>query len=128
MAINEPSGAADTRNVDPIFAVQATGSSTQRQSRQKEQKQERPPQKKVRDYFHPLSKAVEASNRRLTERNLPYRFKVFKRWGDVFIELFILDASGKIKEKQRKNISQSDFNRIIDDVVRVEGLFFDHTV
>lgn len=128
MALNEALNAADARNVDPVYAVQSTGSSTQRQSREKEQKQERPPQKKVRDYFHPLSKAVEASNQRLTDRNLPYRFKVFKRWGEVFIELYILDANGKVKEKQRKNISQSDFNRIIDDVVQVEGLFFDHTV
>jgi hypothetical protein len=118
--------APDLRNVDPIYAVRAAGSSTQRQSREKEQR-ERPPQKKVIDFFRPLSKAVEASNQRLTERNLPYRFKVFKRWGDVFIELFILDENGEVKEKQRKNISQSDFNRIIDDVSSVEGLFFDHT-
>jgi hypothetical protein len=128
MALNDAINAPDARNVDPVYAVQATGSSTQRQSREKEQKREPPPRKKVRDYFHPLSKAVEASNHRLADRNLPYRFKVFKRWGDVFIELFILDENGKVREKQRKNISQSDFNRIIDDVVQVEGLFFDHTV
>ncbi|MBN1575257.1 MAG: hypothetical protein JW913_01800 [Chitinispirillaceae bacterium] len=126
--MNAPINAPDERNVDPIYAVQTTGSSTQGESRRNKQEQQRPPSKKVFDYFHPLSKAVEASNRRLTERNLPYRFKVFKRWGEVYIELYILDENGKIKEKQRKNISQSDFNRIIDDVVRVEGLFFDHTV
>lgn len=127
MTINEPGNAADVRNVDPVFAVQAAGSSTRRQPREKEPKRERQPQKKVRDFFHPLSKAVEASNLRLSQRNLPYRFKVFKRLGDVFIELYILDANGNIKEKQIKNITQSDFNRIIDDVARVEGLFFDHT-
>ncbi|MBN1308502.1 MAG: hypothetical protein JXA18_11325 [Chitinispirillaceae bacterium] len=126
--MNAPINAPEERNVEPLYAVQATGSSTQGQSREKKQEQQRPQQKKVFDYFHPLSKAVEASNRRLTERNLPYRFRVFKRWGEVYIDLYILDEKGTIKEKQRKNISQSDFNRIIDDVVQVEGLFFDHTV
>jgi len=127
MPIYDPVPPPDTRNVDPVFAVPPAGSSMQRQSQGKERRKEEQKQKKVRDYFHPLSKAVDASNRRLTERNLPYRFKVFKRWGDVFIELFILDENGNVREKQRKNISHSDFNRIIDDVVSVEGLFFDHS-
>jgi hypothetical protein len=122
-AVNAP----DVRNVTPVDAVQATGPSFERNPQHQEQR-ERPPPKKVKDYFRPLSKAVEASNQRLTTDGLPYRFRVFKRWGNVYIELFILDEEGNIKEKQRKNISQSDFNRIIDDVVKVEGLFFDHTV
>lgn len=116
------------RTIDPVYAVRPAGSSTQREDRKKEQQQPPPPvQKKVRDYFHPLSKAVDASNLRLAERHLPYRFKVYKRWGEVFLDLFILDDQGNVKEKQHRNISQSDFNRIIDDVVSVEGMFFDGT-
>lgn len=125
MAIDDAVNAPEVRNIDPINAVRAPRPSLDRNPQHKEQEQRRPP-KKVRDYFHPLSKAVEASNERLKECNLPYRFKVFKRWGEVYIELFILDEQGHIKEKQRKNISHSDFNRIIDDVSMVEGLFFDH--
>lgn len=125
MPIDDLVNVPDVRNVAPIDAVQATRPSFERNPRQKEQ-QERPPRKKVRDYFHPLSKAVDASNKRLAERNLPYRFKVFKRWGDVYIEMYVLDENGKVKEKQRKNISMGDFNRIIDDVAIIEGLFFDH--
>ncbi|MBN1759513.1 MAG: hypothetical protein JW863_14385 [Chitinispirillaceae bacterium] len=125
MAINDAVPPSDVRNVAPLDAVQATRPSLDRNPQHKEQQQRRPP-KKVRDYFHPLSKAVEVSNERLKERNLPYRFKVFKRWGEVYIELYLLDEQGKVKEKQRKNISHSDFNRIIEDVSMVEGLFFDH--
>ncbi len=129
MAINEPTGnTPDVRNVEPLFAVNPAGAPPQRQYRREERKQEKKEQKKVADFFHPLSKAVEASNRRLIERNLPYRFRVFKQWGEVFIELSVLDSGGKVIKKQRKNITQSDFNRIIDDVAQVEGLFFDHIV
>jgi len=46
----------------------------------------------------------------------------------VYIELFILNSDGSVREKQRKNISHDDFNRIIDDVVSIEGLFFDRRV
>ena len=125
MAIEDTGPLPEVRNVAPLEAIQATRPSLDRNPQQKEQQQRRPP-KKVRDYFHPLSKAVDAANARLLERNLPYRFKVFKRWGEVYIELYLLDAQGKIKEKQRKNISHDDFNRIIEDVSQVEGLFFDH--
>jgi hypothetical protein len=125
MAIDDTINAPEVRNVVPIDAVEGTRPSFERDSQEKQQ-QQRQKQKKVRDYFRPLSKAVEASNQRLTEKSLPYRFRVFKRWGEVYIELFLLDENGKIKEKQRKNISQSDFNRIIEDVSQVEGLFFDH--
>ena len=121
MAIDD----SDVRNVAPLGAIQATRPSFERNPQQKEQQQRRPP-KKVRDYFHPLSKAVDAANARLIERNLPYRFKVFKRWGEVYIELYTLDEKGSVKEKQRKNISHDDFNRIIEDVSQVEGLFFDY--
>jgi hypothetical protein len=129
MAINEAYGIPPDRNVEPINLVQPAGSSTNNDGRKKEPPQPppRPPGKKVRDYFHPLNIAVEATNRRLLERRLPYRFKVYKKWGEVYIDLTILDEQGNVKETQRKNISHDDFNRIIDDVASVEGLFFDHT-
>ena len=124
MAINDPITQSSVTNVGSIDAVQSTKPSFERNPQKKEQR-ERQPRKKVQDFFHPLSKAVEASNKRLEERKLPYRFKVFKRWGEVFLDLFILDDKGKVKEKQRKNITRSDFNRIIEDVTRTAGLFFD---
>ena len=109
--------------ITPMDAVVATHSSEDK-SRQQHKKEHRP-QKKVRDYFHPLSKAVEATNKRLVAKELPYRFNVFKRWGEVYIERCILNSDGSIRQKQQKNISHDDFNRIIDDVVSIVGLFFD---
>lgn len=125
MAINDPITQSSVANVGSIDAVQSTKPSLERNPQKKEQR-EREPRKKVQDYFHPLKKAVEESNKRLIERKLPYRFSVFKRWGEVYLELFILDDTGTVKEKQRKNITRSDFNRIIEDVSKIAGLFFDY--
>lgn len=82
----------------------------------------------VKDYFHPLSKAVEASNQRLIDKKLPYRFRVYKKWGSIYIELSLLDKQGNVTQKQRKNISGNDFIRLIEDVSLIEGLFFDSTI
>lgn len=95
--------------------------------KEKNQSQKRK-QKKVKDFFNPLRKAVEASNNRLISRKLPYRFRVFKEEEEVFIELSILDENGNVVKKQVKNITESDFNRIIDDVASIEGLFLDYHV
>ncbi len=117
----------ENRSITPVDAVQAARPFQERSNQDKERKERHAP-KKVRDYFRPLSMAVDASNRRLAERGLPYRFQVFKKWGEVYIEMAFLDEAGNIKEKQRKNISQNDFIRIIEDVTQIEGMFFDHTV
>jgi hypothetical protein len=123
MAIDDRYEPRVVKSVAPMDAVLATRTSDNKQ----EQRQKKEPHtpKKVRDYFHPLSKAVENSNRQLALKQLPYRFKVFKRWGEVYIELCTLNIDGSIRHKEQKNISHDDFNRIIDDVVSIEGLFFD---
>lgn len=116
------------RSVAPIDAIHSPTSSDQQHSRKKGNQQQQTPRKVVRDYFHPLSKAVEASNQRLTDQKLPYRFRIYKKWGSVYIELSLLDKQGNATQKQRKNISGSDFIRLIEDVSLIEGLFFDSTI
>ncbi|MCX7727118.1 MAG: hypothetical protein N2053_09760, partial [Chitinispirillaceae bacterium] len=99
-------------NISSSDMVKGTSPASQ-YSKGKNQEQKRK-QKKVKDFFNPLSKAVEASNKRLIARKLPYRFRVFREDEDVFIELSILDEGGNIIKKEVKNITESDFNRIID--------------
>lgn len=124
MAVDDITPPREIRGINLSEAITAFDPDSQ--ERQQGKKQEKHPKKQVRDYFRPLSKAVELSNKRLSDRKLPYRFSVYKKWGEVYIELFILDDNGMVKEKQRKNISYDDFNRIIDDVVAIEGLFLDY--
>lgn len=116
------------RSVGAIDAIHSTTPSDQQNSRKKSDDQQHTPRKVVKDYFHPLSKAVEASNQRLIDKKLPYRFRVYKKWGSIYIELSLLDKQGNVTQKQRKNISGNDFIRLIEDVSLIEGLFFDSTI
>jgi len=37
----------------------------------------------------------------------------------------VLDENGKIIEEKKKNIGHQNFSRMIDDIAKSEGLFFD---
>jgi hypothetical protein len=86
---------------------------------------EPPPKKDAREYFHTLEKAAEKSNDYCAKKGLPYRFRVYQKDNDVFIDILVLDKDGNVIQEKRKNISHEDFARLIDDVTNIEGLFFD---
>ena len=81
--------------------------------------------RKPKDYFHTIAKAVERSNDILIERKSPFRFCIYLKKESVFIDLVELDSAGKVKSAVRKNITQEDFDRLIEDVSQIEGLLFD---
>jgi hypothetical protein len=83
--------------------------------------------KGTRRYFHTLSKAVERSNDYCAKKKLPYRFRVYQEHNNVFIDLLVLDSNGNVLEEKRKNVTEEDFSRLIDDVSNIAGLFFDGT-
>ena len=116
----------DIRKVDSSEAIQGLGRHT---GGGKGQKHEQQPnlKKEVVEYFHTLSKAVAASNEILIKKGLPYRFYVYEDNGEVFIDMVVVDSAGRIIEKKKKNISHQDFQRLIEDVSSLEGLFFDLT-
>jgi hypothetical protein len=93
----------------------------------KKQEQYAPPKRGARSYFRTILKAAEASNEYCAKKGLPYRFWVYLENDDVFIDLVVLDNDGNPVEEKRKNISQEDFARVIEDVTSIEGLFFDQT-
>ncbi len=85
-------------------------------------------QRTPRGYFKTLKKASDASNDMLRDRKSPYRFDVVRRGGEVFIEVLKLDEDENRALVYRKNISDDDFNRWIEDVGAIEGLIIDRTV
>ena len=121
-------GDDDSFRVDGVFqenqirsyeGVQKPG---EREGRREGKKREK---RRSKDYFETLAKRAEVSNKRLEEKRLPYRFCVYQRGGEVFIDLLTLDARGEMKETVRKNITDEDFDRWIEDLSSLEGLFFD---
>lgn len=78
-----------------------------------------------KDYVRTMTKATERSNEVLEKKKLPFRFCIYEQDGDVYIDLVRLSPDGKVVETTRKNITHQDFDRWIQDVSDIEGLFID---
>jgi hypothetical protein len=83
--------------------------------------------KDSKNFMHTIGKAAESSNEKLVRLNLPYRFSVYAEGDELFIDVVVLDATGKVINERKKNISHQDFERLIEDVSQIEGVFVDLT-
>ncbi len=72
-----------------------------------------------------MARAAQASNEKLAKKGLPYRFCVCEKNGRIIIDLVLLDQSGKIVREIQRDITNEDFDRLIDDVASIEGLLID---
>ena len=115
----------DVGQIQDSRALKGLGEKHEQQKKDKQQQQN--PFKESKDYVHTITKAAEASNEKLIRLNLPYRFSVYSEGEEVFIEIMVLDENGKIITEKKKNISHQEFAQLIDDVSKIEGLFFDST-
>jgi hypothetical protein len=81
--------------------------------------------RKTQDHFETVTKRTELCNAMLMQKKLPYRFCIYKKGRQIFIDLVALNENGKIKDILRKNITNEDFDKLIDDISSIEGLFVD---
>lgn len=77
------------------------------------------------DYFATLAKRALVANNELTTKNLPYRFCVYQQGDQVLLDIVALDEKGNVIKTVRKNITEDDFDLLIDDMSLLEGLFLD---
>ena len=89
----------------------------------KETKQ--PGKRHPKEYMRAIAKAAESSNRQLEQKGSDYRFRVYEEKGEVMIDIVTMDRSGKIIREVKRNITNEDFDRLIEDISLIEGLFFD---
>ncbi|EKD27021.1 MAG: hypothetical protein ACD_79C00923G0002 [uncultured bacterium] len=80
---------------------------------------------KVREHFFELSKLIEELHTKLVKANSPYRFCVYIEGDDIFMDIVILDESGKIKEIKKRNITFEEFEKIIEEITAGHGLYFE---
>jgi hypothetical protein len=90
-----------------------------RRSGQREQKEE------AADHFTELSRAAETAHVSLMASKSPYRFCVYQKEAEVYIDIVLLDESGRIARTVKKNITHEEFRKILEDIAGGEGLFFD---
>ncbi len=79
------------------------------------------------DHFQSLSDAAELAHNTLEKNNSPYRFCVYQKDGEVFIDIVIFGEDGEIKETKKQNITHEEFSTWLDHIEQGEGLFFDTT-
>ena len=81
--------------------------------------------RRTKDFFAALSKRAEVKNHELEQKGLPYRFCIYAKSDEIFIDVVTLNADGKIEKTVKKNITDEDFDRMMDDMSILEGLFLD---
>ena len=116
----------DVTKIDASGPIQGLGRRGG-EGKERKQGQSAAAKKGARRYFHALSKAVEASNGYCAKKGLPYRFRIYLKNNNLYIDLLVLDDNGNIIEEKRRNITEADFGRLIDDISNIAGLFFDGT-
>ena len=81
--------------------------------------------RRSKDYIHTLQAATEASNEQLVRLGIPLRFCVYEAHGQLMIDVVRLDENGHIIAAVRKDITNEDFEKWIEDIAGMEGLLFD---
>lgn len=76
-------------------------------------------------YMSTISRTAKESNDQLAKKGIPYRFRVYESAGKVMIDLVQLNAEGEIIKEVRRNITDEDFGRIINNIASIEGLLID---
>jgi hypothetical protein len=114
----------DVHHIETSSGIKGLGASHSDQHKKGRQQPDQE-QKDSKEFFHTISKAAEASNEKLARLKLPYRFRVYTQGDDLFIDVVVLDQNGNIVAEKKKNLSHQDFDRLIEDVSQIEGLFVD---
>jgi len=117
----------DTFTVEKVFRSTRLRNDALPDFRERKQhhEQEVPEHRKLREYLRTLSRAAKASNEKLAKTGSRYRFCVYEEKGSVMIDLVILDEHGKIAAEVRRNITDVDFDRVIENISTIEGLLID---
>ena len=83
--------------------------------------------RKPEEFMHTIGRAAKESNELLAKKGIPYRFCVYRSGDAVMIDLVQLNAEGKIVKEVKRNITNEDFDRLIENIASIEGLFIDKT-
>ena len=79
------------------------------------------------EYMGTISRAAKESNDQLAKKGIPYRFCVYESAGKMIIDLVQLNAQGEVIKEVRRNITDEDFDRLINNIAAIEGLLIDKT-
>jgi hypothetical protein len=82
--------------------------------------------KRVQDYLHTIGIRAQATDLEFQRKHLPYRIKVLANNNEnILIDLSILDGQGKVMKHETRNVTDANFNMLMEDISTGKGLLID---
>ena len=91
----------------------------------KNRKKKRAPRVKSFDNLEAVKKCAANANAVLENNKSPYRFQVYMLDNMAYIDLVILDEQNRVNRTVRKNITNEEFMKIIEQIENLDGFFID---
>ena len=91
-------------------------------------RQDRQSREDAKKHFKQLAEATEQAHEILERENAPYRFCVYEKDGEVFIDMVILGPDGKTQKILKKNISHEEYTTYLSHIEHGDGLIIDKTI
>jgi len=79
----------------------------------------------AKDHFEQLANTAELANKALLQEQSRYRFCIYRKGEDVYIDVVILDENGEVASIVQKEITHEDFARWLAHIEEEEGLVLD---
>ena len=96
-------------------------------AKKKKRKREQKQRDETGTHFQNLAEAAEIAHAALERSNSPYRFCVYQKEGEVFIDVVVVGEDGKVKEVRKKNITHGEFSTWLNHIEEGDGLCLDIT-
>ncbi|MDR4505533.1 MAG: hypothetical protein MRK01_12205 [Candidatus Scalindua sp.] len=115
----------DELSVDNIYRVAPRKKPLR--SRRRKSNRDRKQRDEAGNHFQYLAEAAEIAHAVLEKNNSPYRFCIYQKDQEVFIDIVIVDEVGEIREVRKKNITHDEFSTWLNHIEQGEGFFLDLT-
>ena len=119
--INGTAGTSMKKN-DDVTRVPEKLPSFKNNGKKKEEEETRD---EAKDHISELAALVDWANRECEKNDSHYRFRLRAEKEDVYIDVVIADAEGKIKAIMAREITHEDVLRTVEHIREGEGILFD---
>ncbi len=121
--MNDENYTINVKQVDITSGFSEHEPATGKKKGKKKQQQQNSP--KALQHFEEIRNCAGNANTTLAEKGSPYRFHAYRLDEDIFVDLVILDISNKTKQIVKKNITDEEFMKTIEQIENLDGFFVD---
>lgn len=117
---------ADDFKIQGMERITPHASQVNPASRRKKKKKK--PKDEAGRHFRELARKAEQAHQVLSQKKSPYRFCVYQKDGEVFVDVAIVDADSRTTEIYKRNITHDEFQSWMNLIETESGLIFDKEV